>query len=58
MRGSPGGGALGAEAQGATFREVWAVAALVMVAAGVLTWLIGRRPREAGERLSSWWEAH
>jgi len=55
--GSPEFTALVAEAQVATFHEVWAVAALVMVAAGVLTWLIGRRARESGEALGSWWEA-
>ncbi len=56
--GSPEFTALVAEAQVTTFHEVWAVAAIVMVAGGVLTWLIGRRPREAEETLTSWWEAH
>ena len=56
--GSPEFTALVAEAQVATFREVWAAAVVVMIAGGVLTWLIGARPGEAGEARTSWWEAH
>ena len=55
--GSPEFTALVAEAQVVTFHEVWLVTALVMVAAGAIAWRIGVRPRQAGEALTSWWEA-
>ena len=44
-------GELVTEAQVSTFHEVWAVAAVAMVAGGVLTWLIGRRRAARGEEV-------
>ena len=51
--GSPEFEALVTEAQVSTFHEVFAAAALAMLADGVLAWLIGRRRAARGDEV--WW---